>query len=169
MKIKKRLTKYNYSERPNKNNIHYIVIHYVGALGDAKANCKYTASKYTGVSSHYYVGFNGDIWQSVRDIHKAWHCGASTYLHKECRNENSIGVEMCVKKKNTKSLNALDKDWYFTEKTTDAASSLVKSLMKKYDIKPNHVLRHYDVTGKVCPAPFVHDKEAWTNFKKTLS
>ncbi len=169
MKINKLLTKYNFSERADKNDIRYIVVHYVGALGDAKDNCQYYASKYIGASAHYYVGFDGDIWQSVSDIHKAWHCGAASYVHKECRNENSIGVEMCVKKKNPKSLNANDKDWYFTQKTIDTASSLVKSLMKKYRIKPDHVLRHYDVTGKTCPAPYVHDKNAWLSFKKSLA
>ncbi|MFK7722688.1 hypothetical protein ACI3EW_00980 [Pilosibacter sp. HC1M1C21] len=39
----------------------------------------------------------------------AWHCGASSDKHAECRNANSIGIEMCVRKKNTKSMGATDK------------------------------------------------------------
>lgn len=40
--------------------------------------------------------------------------------------------------------------------------------MKKYGIDTNHVLRHYDVTGKNCPEPFVEDVTKWQNFKNKL-
>ena len=43
-----------------------------------------------------------------------------------------------------------------------------KSLMKKYGVDVNHVLRHYDVTGKNCPAPFVENGAAWKNFLNRL-
>jgi peptidoglycan hydrolase-like protein with peptidoglycan-binding domain len=37
--------------------------------------------------------------------------------------------------------------------------------MKEYDIDIDHVIRHYDVTGKCCPNPYVLDnrrKTSWT-------
>ena len=72
MEIKKKLTPYNY--KPGSiNRIKYIVIHYVGATGGAEANCNYYASQYVGASAHYYVGFSGEIWQSVEDKNIAWH------------------------------------------------------------------------------------------------
>lgn len=98
-KIEKLLTPYNFTNKDNAGRIKYIVIHYVGALGGAEANCKYYASKYLGASAHYFVGFNGEVWQSVEDEDIAWHCGASSYKHAECRNSNSIGIEMCVRNK----------------------------------------------------------------------
>lgn len=91
-KIEKLLTPYNFTNKDNAGRIKYIVIHYVGALGGAEANCKYYASKYLGASAHYFVGFNGEVWQSVEDEDIAWHCGASSYKHAECRNSNSIGT-----------------------------------------------------------------------------
>lgn len=94
-KIEKLLTPYNFTNKDNAGRIKYIVIHYVGALGGAEANCKYYASKYLGASAHYFVGFNGEVWQSVEDEDIAWHCGASSYKHAECRNSNSIGMR-CV-------------------------------------------------------------------------
>lgn len=100
-KIEKLLTPYNFTNKDNAGRIKYIVIHYVGALGGAEANCKYYASKYLGASAHYFVGFNGEVWQSVEDEDIAWHCGASSYKHAECRNSNSIGIEMCVRNKGT--------------------------------------------------------------------
>lgn len=39
----------------------------------------------------------------------------------------------------------------------------------KYNINANNVIRHYDVTGKICPAPFVNDKNQWNNFKTRLT
>lgn len=43
------------------------MIHYVGALGGAEDNCRYYASRYVGASAHYFVGHDGEIWQSVEE------------------------------------------------------------------------------------------------------
>jgi N-acetyl-anhydromuramyl-L-alanine amidase AmpD len=171
MTITKLLTPYNFTDKNSTARIKYLVIHYVGALGGAKANCQYYASKYIGASAHYYIGFQGEIYQSVEDSDIAWHCGATTYKHQECRNTNSIGIELCVRKKNTASLGATDKDWYFEDATVSAAVELVKSLMKKYNIPASNVIRHYDVTGKICPNPYVYNstKHTWDDFKAALT
>ena len=60
---------------------------------------------------------------------------------------------MCVRKKNTKSMGATDKDWYFEDATVEAAAELTRYLMNKYGVPASHVIRHYDVTGKICPNP----------------
>ena len=41
--------------------------------------------------------------------------------------------------------------------------------MEKYNIPLENVLRHYDVTGKICPEPFVRNQVQWLDFKKKLS
>lgn len=167
MKVNKLITPQNRSDG-NPERIKYIVIHYVGADGDADANCKYYASKYIGASAHYFVGFHGDVWQSVEDKDIAWHCGAKSYKHPECRNSNSIGIELCVKNKGDKS--AESQDWYFEEATVQAAAELTKELMQKYGVTAENILRHYDVTGKICPNPFVynHTQFTWKTFKDSL-
>ena len=66
MEIHKLLTPYNYTNG-SLDRIRYLVIHYVGATGGAEANCRYYASQYIGASAHYFVGFDGEIWQSVED------------------------------------------------------------------------------------------------------
>ncbi len=168
MVINKLISNYNFN-KSTENRVKYIVVHYVGALGDAKANASYYASGNKDASAHYFVGHNGDIWQSVEDKNVAWHCGSKAgYRHFECRNANSIGVEMCVKKRNTSTLNASDKDWYFEKATIDSTVELIKKLMVKYNIDIDHIVRHYDVTGKTCPAPYVHDENAWKDFKNLL-
>lgn len=162
MQINKHLTKINFENVNNTNRIKYIVIHYVGATGDAKANCKYFYSTYRGASAHYFVGHNGDVWQCVADGNIAWHCGARAYRHNDCRNSNSIGIELCCRKNS-------NGNWYFEEATVKAAIELTKELMKKYNIPAERVLRHYDVTGKVCPEPYVRNVEAWRAFKSALA
>jgi N-acetylmuramoyl-L-alanine amidase CwlA len=160
MQINKLLTKINFRKGNNKQN-KYIVIHYVGATGSAKANCKYFESIYREASAHYFVGHAGEVWQCVEDKDIAWHCGAKSYKHPYCRNSNSIGVEMCCYKNN--------KGWYFTDETVSATVSLVKELMKKYNIPEANVVRHYDVTGKTCPEPYVRNSQAWGSFKAKLT
>lgn len=171
MQINKLLTPYNFTDANNVGRIKYIVIHYVGALGGAKANCQYYAGQYIGASAHYFVGFEGEIWQSVPDEDVAWHCGANSSKHKECRNSNSIGIELCVRKRDTSRLGAEDKDWYFEDETVAAAVELTKYLMKKYGVPASRVIRHYDVTGKICPNPYVYNTTAhtWDEFKKKIS
>jgi N-acetylmuramoyl-L-alanine amidase len=169
MQINKLLTPYNYTAG-TADRIKYIVIHYVGALGGAEANCKYYASQYIGASAHYYVGFNGEVWLSVEEKDIAWHCGAKSYVHPECRNQNSIGIEMCVRN-SSGNLADTSRDWYFEEATVKAAIELTKELMEKYNIPVDRVIRHHDVTGKICPNPYVwnHTRHTWDAFKAALS
>ena len=168
MKINRLLTAMNCNVRDSRD-IKYIVIHYVGALGGAEANCRYSASKYIGASAHYFVGHGGEVWQSVEDKDIAWHCGAKSYRHPDCRNSNSIGIEMCVRKRDTSSMGAADTDWYFEPETVAAAGQLARELMERYGIPAGNVLRHYDVTGKICPNPYVVDADAWTAFLAGLA
>lgn len=168
MKINKLLTEYNHNDG-DINRIKYIVIHYVGATGSAEANCKWYASGDKGSSAHYFVNFDGEIWQSVEDKDIAWHCGAKAYYHPECRNANSIGIELCVRNKG--DMSSTSRDWYFEDDTIKSAIELTKELMKKYNIDSDHVLRHYDVTHKICPNPFVYndDKFTWDDFKQAIN
>ncbi len=179
MNINKNLMSRNHTaKKRSKKDILYIVIHYIGALGDAKANTDYYKSSNVGASADFFVGHSGDIWQA-NDYYNyySWHCGGGLQgsggaaFYKKCTNANSIGIEMCVKKRSTKTMNATDKDWYFTDETVNATVKLVKYLMKELDIDINHVIRHFDVNSKACPNPFVYDtgKVTWKKFKEMCS
>ena len=137
-------------------NIAYIVVHYTGNRGDtAENNALYFAREWTGTSAHYFVD-QGEVWQSVRDEDTAYHCGSSHPVHPSCRNYNSIGVEMC------------DSVGAVPAATMARTAALVRELMGRYNIPADHVLRHYDVTGKRCPAPWVDDPGEWAAFKAML-
>lgn len=138
LKIQKRLTPYNYSTKEDKRNM-WIVIHYVGAVSTAKANANYFYSAPRNASANYFVDEN-EIWQVVEDDDVAWHVGAYKYFN-SCRNNNSIGIEMCCKKDGSR--------WYFEDKTIENTVELTKYLMQKYDIPIERVCRHYDCTRKI--------------------
>ena len=59
MTINKKLTTVNFNKTNNTGRIKYIVIHYVGALGGAEANCNYYKSVNRNASAHYFDGFDG--------------------------------------------------------------------------------------------------------------
>ncbi len=160
MEIKTLITKRNYTSMSDKKN-EYIVIHYVGAVSSAYNNAKYFYTEYRGASAHYFVD-EKDIYQVVKEKDASWHCGANKYRHPDCRNSNSIGIEMCCYKKSNGKLDV-------SKAVIDRTIELTKELMAKYDIPVENVLRHYDVTGKNCPAPMVEDSLRWTDFKKSLT
>ena len=151
-------------------DIKYIVIHYTAGNGDtAKANAEYYANNVVQASAHYFIDENDTIYQSVADIDTAWAVGGtSKYIHPECRNANSISVEMCSRNYSGSGKAATDSGWYFKDETIKNAAALVRGLMKKYNIPIENVIRHYDVWGKICPAPFVNNPKAWENFKGLL-
>ena len=151
--------------------IKYIVIHYTANNGDtAKGNAEYYANTALGASAHYFVDEYDTVYQSVLDCNTAWAVGGtSKYIHPYCRNANSISIELCSRNWNGKGKPATDSGWYFKEETINNAVKLTKELMEKYNIPIENVIRHYDVWGKICPAPFVNNPKAWENFKERLT
>lgn len=158
MNIKEQLTKVNYNQMTNKKN-EFIVIHYVGAVSTAKNNADYFQDVDRGASAHYFVDEN-DIYRVVKDSDKAWHVGGADKYYNNCTNSNSIGIEMCCYMNGDK----LD----IKEEVVNKTIELTKELMKKYNIPPENVVRHYDVTHKICPAPFLDDEARWIAFKGKL-
>ena len=151
-------------QRGRAQPVSFLVFHYVGATGGAEANAKYySRTPGIGASAHYFVGHASEgaaIWQSVSEADTAWHCGAKSYRHPICRNANSIGIEMCC------HLDAQG-NWTIDEATMAAAAELGRDIMARYGIPLENVLRHYDVTGKLCPRPLI-DEGKWAAFKARL-
>ena len=152
----------NYNNKTSRK-ITYIVMHYTGNKKDtAKANANYFASPNRLASAHLFVD-DTSIYQSVelRDI--AWHCGTyGTYYHRKCRNTNSIGIEMCC----------TAGDYKISNKTIKNSAYLCAYLCKMLGIKAKdvdkYVLRHYDITHKICPAQMVNDAAEWKEFKQMV-
>lgn len=161
--------KSNYGKIRDLSAIKYIVVHYTGNDGDtAEQNAKYFQNNIVSASAHYFID-DDSVTQSVPDNYVAWSVGGSKYAdcnrtgggtyYGKCANSNSISVELCDTQKDGVS--------NFSEKTTNNAVELIKLLMTKFSVDIDHVIRHFDVTGKTCPKPFI-DNSTWNDFKNRL-
>lgn len=150
---------YTYSSRLVK----FIVIHYTGNKKDtAKANATYFHNGLRGASAHLFTD-DDSCYQSVALNNAAWAVGGTkVYKHAECRNINSISIEMCC------SGNSI-----VSEKTINNTAHLCAELCKYIGITADtvdiFVLRHYDVWDKQCPAQWATENSAgWTTFKEKV-
>lgn len=148
----------NYGSARNTGNIKYIVIHYTANDGDKAANnARYFHNNVVKASAHYFVD-DTSVWQSVPDNYVAYAVGGSKWsngggrLYKVATNANTLSIELCDTVKNGTIAP--------TAATINNALALTRSLMIKYGVDKNHVIRHYDVTGKPCPKYWVSDS-AW--------
>lgn len=73
-------------------------------------------------------------------------------------NFKAVGVEMC-----------LDKKGNITAATFNRSVDVAVELCKKFKLSANDIVRHYDVTGKNCPAPWVNNPSEFTRFKNAVA
>lgn len=131
--------------------INGIVIHYTANPGStARQNRDYFEglkdSHETKASSHFVVGLDGEIVQCI----PTWEVAYAS----NDRNSDTVSIETCHPKKDGK----------YTKETYRSMVKLTAWLCKKFDLNENDVIRHYDVTGKICPKYFVENEEAWKKF-----
>lgn len=143
--IKKNITSVN--RWVGGNSKKWIVIHNVGTKnteeGSAYNNTVYFKNVNRDASAHYFIDDGDIVWQSVEDDDRSWSVGDSASRN-GATNHNTINIEVCGNSK-------------FTQKEISNLKWLVQMLMKKYHIPSSRVCRHYDVTGKQCPKPYVDD------------
>ena len=73
-------------------------------------------------------------------------------LYGVATNKNTVSVEICSNLlPNTDVATPNHGGWYFTDASLENAKKLVRHLMRMYDVPKEHVVRHYDVSGKLCP------------------
>ena len=140
--------------------VHAIVVQYTANPGvDAVANRNYfnnlpkaneRKQKKTYASSHFVIGLDGTIVQCIPLEEMA-------YASND-RNSDTVSIECCHKKENGK----------FTAQTQAALIQLCTYLCIKFDLTEENLIRHYDVTGKICPKYFVEHPDAWETFKKDV-
>lgn len=130
-------------------SISHIVTHYTGTNASAHNNLVYFSRPGAKCSAHYFVDTDGGIYQSVAEENTAWHAGNWAV------NTHSIGIEVV----------SAGSD--FTEAQIEALRVLVGELKAKYQIPDANVIRHFDVTGKRCPAPYV-DNGKWQALKARI-
>ena len=137
------------------DEVHGIVIHYTANPGSsAQENRDYfnglKDSHETSASSNFVIGLKGEIIQCI----PTWEMAYAS----NDRNTDTISIECCHP----------DESGKFTDATYKSLVQLTAWLCVKYNLTSDQVIRHYDVTGKICPKYFVEDEAAWTEFKKNV-
>lgn len=129
-----------------------IVIHYTANPGtDALANRNYfenlSIAKTTSASSHFVIGLDGKIIQCIP-------FDEISYASNN-RNNDTISIECCHP----------DAAGKFNDKTYHSLIALTSWLCYEYNLKREDILRHYDITKKLCPLYYVEHEDAWETLK----
>lgn len=135
--------------------INGIVVHYVANPGSTGWENRHyfeglAQSHETKAGAHFVIGLDGTIIQCV-PLTELTYCSNS-------RNVDTISIECCHP----------EADGKFTEETYQSLVKLCKWLMERYALEAEDVIRHYDVTGKLCPLYFVEHEDAWESFQESL-
>ncbi|MBR3642839.1 MAG: N-acetylmuramoyl-L-alanine amidase, partial [Parasporobacterium sp.] len=142
------------------NPVTDIVIHYVGNAGSsAKGNRDYFDSlddpRVEGwgrkASAHLVVGLEGEVIQCLPLNELAY---ATSY-----RNWDTISVEVCHP----------DETGKFSNVTYQTVVKLTAWLLQQFGLSPDHVIRHYDCSGKMCPVYYVENEAAWEQLKADIA
>ena len=123
------------------DHVNGIVVHYTANPGStAQDNRDYfnglKDSHETSASSNFVIGLEGEIIQCI----PTWEMAYAS----NDRNVDTISIECCHPDENGK----------FTDATYRSLVQLTAWLCAKYDLTADQVIRHYDVTGKICPKYF---------------
>ena len=132
-----------------------IVIHYTANPGtSAQANRDYfdglKDSHTAYASAHFIVGLEGEIIQCIPTAEIA-------YASNE-RNSDTISIECCYE----------NEDGSFNQATYDEVIHLTAWLCAKFGLEGKDVIRHYDVTGKMCPLYYVEHEDEWIQFQEDV-
>jgi len=137
------------------NQVNGIVVHYVANPGSTGwDNWHYFENlkdeQDTKASTHFIIGLDGTIIQCI-PLDEMSYCSNN-------RNADTIAIECCHP----------DETGKFTDETYKSLVKLCKWLVEEYDLEEEDVIRHYDVTGKLCPLYYVEHEDAWKKFQKKL-
>ena len=160
-----------------------IVLHWTANYrkgADALANARYFENQRERYCSAHYIVDDKHVVQIIPDNEVAYHVGGENYTYQGKEflireqqgqrirnltpNWSLLGVELCVNEGG---------DW---EKTISNAAVLCRHLLEKHKLSTFDLYRHYDITGKICPLPFVKEdesrgwkgRESWDFFRKQL-
>ncbi len=137
------------------DEVNGIVVHYTANPGTtAMQNRSYFEglkdSHDTSASSHFIIGMDGELVQCIP-------CNEVAYASND-RNNDTISVECCIP----------DDTGKFTDDTYKTLVHLIAWLCGRYGLTTEQVIRHYDITGKMCPKYYVEHEDAWDKLKRDV-
>ncbi|MBQ8712985.1 MAG: peptidoglycan-binding protein [Prevotella sp.] len=142
--------------------VKYIAIHYTAgttsrggtALATRNVFLQRQASADFVVDNTTIVQINPDptnyyCW-AVGDAKNKWTGGAR--LYGVATNKNTVSIEVCsTLRQGTSAAVPNHEGWSLSDRAVENARRLVRHLMMLYGVPRQQVVRHYDVSGKLCP------------------
>ena len=120
----------------------------VSYFSNVVANGYRVNGRYIYASSHLVMGLEGEIYHIIPFNEIAYTTNSA--------NAYSVGVECAT----------TGSDDHYTDKEYVSMIKTGAWLAKLYGLDPRKdFIRHYDVTGKICPRYFVNHKSQWEQFK----
>lgn len=152
--IDEQLLTVNEYSRPGEevDAVEKIVIHYLGnPKTTAQENHDYFESlkdlQDVSMSANFVIGLEGEIIECVPPGEIAYASNSMNHL--------SVSIENCH----------LDDTGRFTEETYESCVRLTAYLVEEYGLEREDIIRHYDVTGKLCPLYYVEHEDKWEAFR----
>ena len=143
--------------------IKYIAIHFTAGSNSKPGRAKSVKSVFEqrSASADFCVD-DRDMVQFNPDLNNyyCWAVGDKKsnsnggQLYGIAKNSNTISIELCstCTPATAKAVSLSNhSSWSFTDAVINNAVKLTKILMKKFNIDKDHVVRHYDISGKLCP------------------
>ena len=120
----------------------------VSYFSNVVANGYKVNGRYIYASSHLVMGLDGEIYHIIPFNEIAYTTNSA--------NAYSIGIECAT----------TGSDDHYTDKEYVSMVKVGAWLAQLYGLDPRtDFIRHYDVTGKICPRYFVNHKSQWEQFK----
>lgn len=142
--------------------VKYIAVHYTAGGTSKKGTALNTRNVFLKrQASADFVVDDGSIVQINPDLknYYCWSVGDKKNVYSGggrlfgvANNRNTISIEICSNLMDGWSAAfANHKGWYFTDASLDNALKLIRYLMKIFGVPKSNVVRHYDISGKLCP------------------
>ena len=103
-----------------------------------------------GEGRHFLIDQDGTVVQCI-PLDEWSYCTSQA-------NGYTISIEVCHP----------DETGKFTDASTASLVRLLKWLADRYGLDRSGVIRHYDVTGKICPKYYVENPDAWEALLDTV-
>lgn len=165
-----------------KRDIKYLVIHYTAGVTSRPGTARNVASWFskpdTKASADFIVD-DEEIVQYNPDIENyyCWSVGGRKYpktkggqFHGVAKSSNCINIEICSSNRSGRMTAPNDMSYYFTDKALKNGIKLAAYLIDKYNLE---LIRHFDVTGKLCPGINGWNEESgnaqlWLEFRNAV-
>ena len=120
------------------NAISHIILHYTD-MADCDAALARLCDPQAKVSAHYLIRRDGQSFQLVDEVNRAWHAGVSYWRGQTDMNSASIGIELDHAGHKDGAMDA------FPEAQMKALISLLADIVARHRLDPRNILGHSDI------------------------